>query len=33
MSNFGKFERYSSLRGKKISDKEYERVFKVWNKF
>ena len=24
---------YSSLTGKKISDKEYENVLKVWNKF
>ena len=24
---------YNSLTGKKISDKEYEHVFKVWNKF
>ena len=24
---------YSSLTGKKVSDKEYERFFKVWNKF
>ena len=24
---------YSSLTGKKNSDKEYEHVFKVWNKF
>ena len=24
---------YSSLTGKKISDKEYEHVLKVWNKF
>ena len=24
---------YSSLRDKKISDKEYEHVLKVWNKF
>ena len=24
---------YSSLTGKEISDKEYEHVLKVWNKF
>ena len=24
---------YSSLKGKKTSDKEYEHVLKVWNKF
>ena len=24
---------YSSLTGKKSSDKEYEHVFKVWKKF
>ena len=27
----GKF--YSSLIGKKISDKKYKHVLKVWNKF
>ena len=40
MSNFEKFTEqllrkemfYSSLTGKKISDKEYEHVFKLWNK-
>ena len=24
---------YGSLTGKKISDKEYKHVFKVWDKF
>ena len=41
MSDFEKFKEawhskekfYSSLTGKKISDKEYEHVLKVWNKF
>ena len=41
MSDFQKFEEelqskkkfYSSLTDKKISDKEYEHVLKVWNKF
>ena len=41
MSNFKKFKReltckenfYSSLKGKKISDKGYKHVLKVWNKF
>ena len=41
MSNFEKFKEelrrkekfYSLLTGKKISDKEYERVLKVLNKF
>ena len=41
MSNFEKFDEefsskekfYSSLTGKKNSDKKYEDVFKVWNKF
>ena len=40
MSNFEKFKEelsckgkfYSSLTGKKISGKEYEHIFKVWNK-
>ena len=26
-------KRYSLLKGKKVSDKEYEHVIKVWNKF
>ena len=29
----GKEKFYSSLLGKKISDKEYEHLVKVWNKF
>ena len=41
MSNFEKFKEelpskekfYSSLSGKKSSDKEYEHVLKVWSKF
>ena len=41
VSNFEKFKEqlpskerfYSSLTGKKSSDKEYAHVFKVWNKF
>ena len=41
MSDFKKFKEelpskekfYSLLTGKKISDKEYEHVLKVWNKF
>ena len=41
MSGFEKFKEelsskenvYSSLTGKKISDKDYEHVLKVWNKF
>ena len=41
MSDFEKFKEellseekfYSSLAGKNISDKEYEHVLKVWNKF
>ena len=41
MSDFEKFKEqlpseekfYSSLAGKKISDKDYEHVLKVWNKF
>ena len=41
MSDFEKFKEelpnkekfYSSLTGKKINDKEYEHVLKVWNKF
>ena len=41
MSDFGKFKEelpwkekfYGSLIGKKISDKEYEHVLKVWKKF
>ena len=41
MTNFEKFREklrseekfYSSLTGKKISDKEYDQVFNVWNKF
>ena len=41
MSNFEKFKEqlpskenfYSLLTGKEISDKEYEHVLKVWNKF
>ena len=41
MSNFEKFKEqlpskekfYSSLTGKKISDKENDHVLKVWNKF
>ena len=41
MSNFEKFKEqlpsrekfYSSLTGKKVSGKEYQHVFKVWNKF
>ena len=41
MSDFEKFKEqlpnketfHSSLTGKKISDKEYEHVRKVWNKF
>ena len=41
MSDFEKFKGelprkkmfYSSLTSKKISDKEYEHVLKVWNKF
>ena len=41
MSDFEKFKEqlpskkkfYSSLTSKKTSDKEYEHVFKVWNKF
>ena len=41
MSNFEKFKEqlpskgkfYSSFTGKKISDKEYDHVLKVWNKF
>ena len=41
MSDFKKFKEQlpsienfcSSLTGKKISDKEYEHVFKLWNKF
>ena len=41
MNDFEKFKEdlpskdkfYSSLAGKKISDKEYECVLKVWNKF
>ena len=24
---------YNSLIGKKISDKEYDNVYKIWNKF
>ena len=28
-----KYEFYSSLRGKEISDKEYQHVLKVWNIF
>ena len=40
MSDFKKFKKqlpskenfYSSLSGKKISDKDYEYVLKVWNK-
>ena len=41
MSDFGKFKEqlpskekfYSSLTSKKISNKEYEHVLKVWNGF
>ena len=41
MTDFKKFKEqlprqekfYSSLTGKKISDKEYDHVLKVWNKF
>ena len=41
MSNFEKFKKklpckekfYSSITGKKIIEKEYEHVLKVWNKF
>ena len=41
ISDFGKFKEqlpgkekfYSALTGKKIIDKEYEHVLKVWNKF
>ena len=41
MSDFEKFKEqlpsketfYSSLTGKKISDREYKHVLKVWNKF
>ena len=41
MSDFEKFKEqlpseekfYGSLAGKKISDKDYEHVLKVWNKF
>ena len=41
MSNFEKFKEqlpsqeklYSSLTGKKISEKEYEHVLEIWNKF
>ena len=41
MTNFEKFREklrskekfYSSLTGKKISHKEYDQVFNVWNKF
>ena len=41
MSDFEKFKEklpckqkfYSSLTGKRISDKEYGHVIKVWNKF
>ena len=41
MTHFEKFKEqlsskekfYSSLTGKRINDKEYEQVLKVWNKF
>ena len=41
MSDFEKFKKellskekfYSSLTGKRISNKEYDNVLKVWNKF
>ena len=41
MCNFERFnetlpsrnEFYSSLSGKEISDKEYQNVYKIWNKF
>ena len=41
MSNFEKFKEklsskekfYSSLTGRKITDKEYEHILNVWNKF
>ena len=41
MSNFEKFKEelpgkerfYNSLTNRKVSDKEYESVLKVWNKF
>ena len=41
MNDFEKFKKellskekfYSSLTGKKISNKEYDNVLKVWNKF
>ena len=41
MRDFEKFKKkltsrekfYSSLTGKKVSDKEYEHVLKVWDKF
>ena len=41
MTNFEKFKEqlpskekfYSSLTGKKISEKEYDHVLTVWNKF
>ena len=41
MSDFEKFKKelpskkrfYSSLTGKNISNKEYDHVLKVWNKF
>ena len=35
MSNFEKFKEknYSSLTDRKITDKEYEHVLNVWNKF
>ena len=41
MSDFEKFKEeltskekfYSSLAGKKISDKEYDHIVKVWDKF
>ena len=29
----GKEKFYSSITGKEISDKEYDHVIKVWNKF
>ena len=29
----GKEKCYSSMAGEKISDKDYEHVFKVWDKF
>ena len=40
MSNFGKFKEvlpskekfYSSLTSKKVSDKEYDNILKVWSK-